>query len=52
MDTSINYNNHTKRLDHCLWLCRTARVTRNFPRLDVTGFFWRKRSGEFEGEIR
>ena len=41
-DTSMNHNNHMKRhmkrFDHFLWLCRMARST---------GFFLRKKSGEF-----
>ena len=48
-DTSMNHKNHMKRLDHCLWLCRMARTTEIF--LSWTGYFQRKKSGEFEGKI-
>ena len=36
--------------DHCLWLCRMARTTGIFP--CWTGYFPRKKSGEFEGKIQ
>ena len=44
---SMNRNNHMKRFDHCLWLCSMARTTAIFP--GCTGYFLRKKSGQFEG---
>ena len=43
-------HHHMKRFDHCLWLCRMALTTGIFP--GWTGYFPRKKSGEFEGKIR
>ena len=50
-DTSMNHNNHMKRLDHCLWLGLMARGTGFSESPRITGFFSWKKSGEFEEKI-